>query len=77
MENTESIGISRRRLLAMSTVSAGATLLGGLALFTPSGNVEASGLPSIDSGTNTSFGLLKQIDSGLLNVGYAESGPAK
>ena len=26
-------------------------------------------------GTNTSFGLLKQINAGLLNVGYAEAGP--
>jgi pimeloyl-ACP methyl ester carboxylesterase len=26
--------------------------------------------------TNTSFGALKQIDAGLLNVGYAEAGPA-
>jgi len=26
--------------------------------------------------TNTSFGSLKQIDAGLLNVGYAEAGPA-
>ena len=25
---------------------------------------------------NTSFGSLKQIDAGLLNIGYAESGPA-
>ena len=27
-------------------------------------------------GMNTSFGPLKQIDAGLLNVGYAEAGPA-
>src|SRR4028119_465527 len=27
------------------------------------------------SGTNTSFGSLKQIDAGVLNVGYAEAGP--
>jgi len=27
-------------------------------------------------GTNTSFGPLKQIDAGVLNVGYAEAGPA-
>ena len=27
------------------------------------------------NGTNTSFGTLKQIDAGLLNVGYAETGP--
>ena len=26
-------------------------------------------------GTNTSFGALKQIDAGVLNVGYAEAGP--
>ena len=33
-------------------------------------------LPAIKPGTNTSFGSLKQIDAGLLNVGYAEAGPA-
>jgi pimeloyl-ACP methyl ester carboxylesterase len=27
------------------------------------------------NGTNTSFGALKQIDAGFLNVGYAETGP--
>jgi pimeloyl-ACP methyl ester carboxylesterase len=27
------------------------------------------------NGTNTSFGSLKQINAGLLNVGYAEAGP--
>ena len=26
-------------------------------------------------GTHASFGSLKQIDAGLLNVGYAEDGP--
>src|ERR1700730_9629255 len=33
-------------------------------------------LPTIKPGTNTSFALLKQIDAGVLNVGYAEAGPA-
>ena len=33
-------------------------------------------LPAIKPGTNTSFGPLKQIDAGALNVGYAEAGPA-
>src|ERR1700736_2330963 len=28
------------------------------------------------NGTNTSFGALKQIDAGVLNIGYAEAGPA-
>ena len=31
---------------------------------------------AIKPGTNTSFTSLKQIDAGLLNVGYAEAGPA-
>jgi pimeloyl-ACP methyl ester carboxylesterase len=32
-------------------------------------------LPVIKPGTNTSFAPLKQIDAGVLNVGYAEAGP--
>ncbi|MGV2293488.1 alpha/beta hydrolase [Trinickia sp. YCB016] len=41
-----------------------------------SGNAERAHLPAIKPGANTSFGPLKQIDAGLLNVGYAEAGPA-
>ena len=33
-------------------------------------------VPAIKPGTNTSFGPLKQIDAGVLNVGYADVGPA-
>ena len=33
-------------------------------------------LPAIKPGTNTSFASLKQIDAGVLNVGYAGTGPA-
>ena len=33
-------------------------------------------MPAIKPGTHTSFGPLKQIDAGVLNVGYAEAGPA-
>jgi pimeloyl-ACP methyl ester carboxylesterase len=33
-------------------------------------------VPAIKPGTNTSFGPLKQINAGVLNVGYAETGPA-
>ena len=76
MEQTELVGISRRRLLAMSSISAVATLLAGLGRFTSSGNAKASDLLTTSSGTNTSYGPIKQIDSGLLNVGYAEAGPA-
>jgi pimeloyl-ACP methyl ester carboxylesterase len=33
-------------------------------------------LHTVKPGTNTSFASLKQIDAGLLNIGYAEAGPA-
>jgi pimeloyl-ACP methyl ester carboxylesterase len=33
-------------------------------------------VPAIKPGTNTSFGAIKQIEAGVLNVGYAEAGPA-
>ena len=33
-------------------------------------------MPPIKAGTNASFGALKQIDAGVLNIGYAEAGPA-
>jgi len=37
---------------------------------------QARQLPPIKAGTNTSFAPLKQIDAGVLNIGYAEAGPA-
>jgi hypothetical protein len=35
-----------------------------------------SAVPPVKAGTNRSFPSLKQIDAGVLNVGYAEAGPA-
>jgi pimeloyl-ACP methyl ester carboxylesterase len=40
------------------------------------GNGKSTAVPAIRPGTNTSFSSLKQVDAGLLNVGYAEAGPA-
>ena len=40
------------------------------------GTTKLKQVPEIRPGTNTSFPSLKQIDAGLLNVGYAEAGPA-
>ncbi|MFY9838626.1 MAG: alpha/beta hydrolase [Xanthobacteraceae bacterium] len=36
---------------------------------------QSPGLPTIKPGTNTSFAPLKQVEAGVLNVGYAEAGP--
>ena len=41
-----------------------------------SGKTRPTQLPAIKPGTNVSFASLKQIDASLLNVGYAEAGPA-
>jgi pimeloyl-ACP methyl ester carboxylesterase len=35
-----------------------------------------SAVPALKPGTHTSFGALKQVDAGVLRVGYAEAGPA-
>jgi len=79
MKQTESIRISRRKF-AIAGVSAGAVLLAPSALFAgesqPLSKTAASNLPTLEAGTNTSFASIKQIDAGLLNIGYAEDGPA-
>jgi pimeloyl-ACP methyl ester carboxylesterase len=48
------------------------------AQFALSGSSQAktAELPKVKPGTHTSFGALKQIDAGTLNVGYAQAGPA-
>ena len=64
------IDLQRRHLLA----AAGVTLIA--APFETAGLASAQGdKPGLRSGTNTSFNMLKQIDAGVLNVGYAEAGP--
>jgi pimeloyl-ACP methyl ester carboxylesterase len=84
MKEAESIGISRRRLLSLAGLSAGATLLAPRPLFADEDGIAPAmvnaaakaQVPAIKPGTNTSFGPLKQIDAGLLNIGYAEAGPS-
>ncbi|MFB7753853.1 alpha/beta hydrolase, partial [Streptomyces sp. NPDC056121] len=43
---------------------------------TPDNGGKAPVVPSVTPGAHTSFPALKQIKAGLLNVGYAELGPA-
>jgi pimeloyl-ACP methyl ester carboxylesterase len=57
------------------TIAAAELLLLGSAE-AQTGRGSSPDLPAINSGTNTSFGPLKQIDAGLLNIAYAEAGPA-
>src|SRR5258707_4843104 len=64
----------RRRFFGAATVAVAATQLGWLA--SASAQAAKTAALSIKPGTNTSFSPLKQIDAGVLNVGYAEAGPA-
>jgi pimeloyl-ACP methyl ester carboxylesterase len=80
MKNLEANEISRRHF-TIAGLSAGAALLAPGAILADgsqplTGNAQPPAAPQISSGTNTSFHALKQIDAGLLNVGYAEAGPA-
>jgi pimeloyl-ACP methyl ester carboxylesterase len=73
----ESINNDRRRLLGAAVISvAGAGLTAfGAANAQPSATAATDSTPRRAS-TATSFGPVKQIDAGLLSVGYVEAGPA-
>ena len=67
----------RRRLLGSAAAGFAALPLG---LLTPLARAQsakqASALPALQPGTHTSFASLKQVAAGVLDVGYAEAGPA-
>ncbi|WP_455926060.1 alpha/beta fold hydrolase [Pseudomonas putida] len=65
----------RRRLFAVSLLAAAVLQLGGLA----GANAAEAAAPQIGAitvGTHTEFGPLKHVKAGLLDVAYAEVGPA-
>src|SRR5882757_668098 len=73
IEPSEKINQDRRRLLGAGAATIAATQFAGPA------NAQASKpktLAAIKPGTNTSLRTLKQINAGVLNVGYAEDGSA-
>jgi pimeloyl-ACP methyl ester carboxylesterase len=68
---------SRRRFLGTAAFTLAAAQLGILrSADAQSNQATHAGVPPIRPGTNTSFASLKQIDAGVLNVGYAEAGPS-
>ena len=73
----EHVNSNRRQFLGLAAMSLAAAKFGFIDSASaqnsqPSATAEAA----IKPGTNTSFASLKQIDAGLLNVGYAEAGPS-
>jgi pimeloyl-ACP methyl ester carboxylesterase len=74
---SDEINPHRRRFFgaAAMTVAAAQFALNGSAEAQPQ-KQKMPEMRALKAGTNTSFASLKQIDAGLLNVGYAEAGPA-
>ncbi|MCW2864058.1 MAG: alpha/beta hydrolase [Actinoallomurus sp.] len=60
-------GAATASLAGLSSASASAAMPGGR---------KPVVAPTVKPGTHTSFGSLKQINAGVLNIGYAEAGPA-
>src|SRR6187401_3371065 len=70
----EHINLPRRSFIGAAVMTAAAAQS---CLVTPAdAQTATTKLPDIKPGTNISFGPLKQIDAGALNVAYAEAGPA-
>jgi pimeloyl-ACP methyl ester carboxylesterase len=69
---SEELNHDRRRLIGAAALTLAAAELATIA----SADAQSGKIRPIKPGTNTSFGSLKQIDAGVLNVGYAEAGPA-
>jgi alpha-beta hydrolase superfamily lysophospholipase len=74
----EEINHDRRRFLgaAAMTIAAAEVSMISCSANAQSSKTNPTDLPTIKPGTNTSFVSLKQIDAGVLNVGYAEAGPS-
>jgi hypothetical protein len=77
---TGKINHDRRRFLGATGAAAlgiGAAQIATIgAAKAQTGGARAVGQTASGAGTNTSFGPVKQIDAGVLNVGYVEAGPA-
>ena len=72
---SDEINQPRRRFIGAIALSLAATQFASAgAARAQAGNSEAPRLPAVTPGTNKSFATLKQIDAGVLNVGYAELG---
>jgi len=66
----------RRRFLGTAAMTIAAAQLGMTgSANAQSGTPRPADPPTVKPGPNSFFGLLKQIDAGLLSVGYAEAGP--
>ena len=77
IKRSETIDRQRRRFFGAAALTLAAAEFGMIgSAGAQAGKAKSTGLPATKPGTHTSFASLKQIDAGVLNVGYAEAGPA-
>jgi pimeloyl-ACP methyl ester carboxylesterase len=77
IKTPEDVDRHRRRFLGATAMTLAAAQFGMVGSANAQGvKPSAKALPEIKPGTHTAFGPLKQVDAGLLNIGYAEAGPA-
>ena len=73
---SDEIDSDRRSFIGTAAMTLAGTQLGAVALArAQSSGAKQAGVPAIKPGAHSSFSSLKQIDAGLLNVGYVEEGP--
>jgi len=77
IKTPEDVDRHRRRFLGATAMTLAAAQFGMIGPANAQAiKPSAKALPAVKPGAHTSFGPLKQIDAGLLNIGYAEAGPA-
>ena len=74
---SKTIDLPRRNFLGTAGLALAAAQLGVTgSAHAQSGVSKAAPLAPVTPGTHTSFATIKQVNAGVLNVGYAELGPA-
>jgi pimeloyl-ACP methyl ester carboxylesterase len=76
-QDSDPIDRRRRRFLAAAALTIGAARLSlSGASAAEAGAPRTPSMPALKPGANTSFRALRQVDAGVLDIGYAEDGPA-
>ena len=74
---SQKVDQNRRHFFGAAAITVAAAQLGTITFAAAqSGDGSSSGVSETKPGAHTSFGPIKQINAGLLDVGYAEAGPA-
>ena len=77
VKSSQKVGVDRRRFCGSAAIALVAAELGFTGPASAQGvTAKPARLPAVKPGMNAAFSSLKQVDAGVLNVGFAEAGPA-